>query len=376
MSSAPQPLPASERDLTVAWSHPGHGPLRLEDGSTVRVIFPGVPAGGRGPDFQGAILDINGDLVRGDVELHLLASGWFAHRHHQDPAYRAVVLHAVAANDSGVSHTPHSGRRIPLLVLPPPAAGSQPPPFTPPCALEAARGAGVAPVLQRLGHRRLRARAATSEPLVRELGYSGALLAAMLRVLGGPANGATFARAAYRLPLEPLLERASAGGSPRPLAIRAELGGAIDRSALTPHAGRPAASPGKRLDLAARLVHVVWPGPPAWPFEAPSEAFPLFRRAGASRALSAELAVNAALPVSLAARVASDADILAALDAIPSPGTYGRLRLLEGWLSRGQSAPPFRSASALQGGLALHLDYCTRGFCGRCPLSSGPRHSP
>ena len=375
MSSAPLPLPASEREFTVAWSNPGPGPLRLEDGSTLRIVFPGVPAGGRGPDFQGAILDINGDLVRGDVELHLLASGWFAHRHDRDPSYRSVVLHAVAANDSGLSHTPHSGRRIPLLVLPPPA-GAHPPPFTPPCTLEVARGAEVAPVLQRLGHRRLRARAAAIEPLVRELGHSGALYAAILRVLGGPANAAIFAAAAQRLPLGLLLECASGTGVPRPLAIRAELGGAIDRSALAPHVGRPAASPGRRLDLAAKLVHLVWPGPPSWPFEAPADAFRLFRRAGASRALAAELAVNAALPVSLAARVASDAEILAALDAIPSPGTYGRLRLLEGWLSRGQSARPFRSASALQGGLALHLDYCTRGFCGRCPLSSGSRHSP
>jgi hypothetical protein len=57
------------------------------------------------------------------------------------------------------------------------------------------------------------------------------------------------------------------------------------------------------------------------------------------------------------------------LQALPSPGTYGKLRSLEGWLG----GKPFVSAAKLQGGLLLHTDYCTRGFCGRCPLSSGPR---
>lgn len=368
MSTAIQILPASERDLATAWANPGHAALRLEDGSLLRVVFPGIPAGGRGPDFQDAILDIDGDLVRGDVELHLRASGWFAHGHHRDRAYRTVVLHAVAANDTGGSHTAHGARRIPILVMPPAGPG-HPPPFTPPCALEAARGAEIAPALLRLGRRRLRARAAGVEPLVREAGPSGALFITMLTFLGRPANAGHFASIARALPLASLIERAAQSGATPPAAYRALLQGA-NAAQLAPHIGRPAAAPARRLDLAARIVHAFWPREPSWPFESPSGAFAAFRQGGASRSLAAELTANVALPVALAARAGTEDEILSAWEAVPAPGTYGRLRPLEGWLG-GKAARPFATAAALQGALTLHSDYCARGRCGRCPLSSG-----
>ena len=329
MRAEPLALPASERQLSAAWSNPGHLPLRLESGSPVRVVFPGVPAGGRGPDFQGAILEIDGDLVRGDVELHLLASGWFAHGHHRDPAYRSVVLHAVAVNDSITHHTLHDGRQIPLLVLPTGLPTGHPLPFTPPCALETARGLDPAPILRRLGHRRVRARAAAIEPLVRERGPSGALYTAMLRVLGGP-NAVAFAGVAGSLPLALLLEWSSTSAAGRATAIRALLNGALDYTALDQHRGRPASTPVRRIELAARILGTLWPGPAQWPFECPDAVFRTFHGAGASRALAAELSVNAALPVSLAARIWPEDAVLAAWDAVPSPGTYGRLKLLEG----------------------------------------------
>lgn len=369
MSAEPLALPASELQLSTAWSNPGHRPLRLESGAPVRIVFPGVPAGGRGPDFQGAILEVDGDLIRGDVELHLLASGWFAHGHHRDPAYRSVVLHAVAVNDSGAHHTLHHGRQIPLLVLPSGTSTVHPLPFTPPCALETVRGLDPAPVLQRLGHRRLRARAAAIEPLVRERGPSGALYTAMLRVLGGP-NAVAFAAAASSLPLAPLLQWSGDSAAGRAIAIRAMLNSALGHTALGQHRGRPASAPVRRIELAARILGTLWPGPARWPFARPDDVFRTFHGAGASRALAAELSVNAALPVSLAARIWPEDAVLAAWDAVPSPGTYGRLKLLEGWLRGGAATRPFRTAAALQGGLALHADYCTKGFCGRCPLSA------
>ena len=51
-----------------------------------------------------------------------------------------------------------------------------------------------------------------------------------------------------------------------------------------------------------------------------------------------------------------------------SPGTYGKLKQLETWLSL-PDARPFPGAAQLQGALLLHQDYCTKGMCGRCPLS-------
>jgi hypothetical protein len=79
--------------------------------------------------------------------------------------------------------------------------------------------------------------------------------------------------------------------------------------------------------------------------------------------------VNAVLPVALAAGVLPAPAVEAAWRALPAPGTYGRLRRLESWLG-GETAPPFTTAARLQGGLLLHAGYCTRGACGRCPLSS------
>jgi hypothetical protein len=79
--------------------------------------------------------------------------------------------------------------------------------------------------------------------------------------------------------------------------------------------------------------------------------------------MAVELAVNAVLPVLAAGGGTTEAEAL--LAHLPSPGTYGRLRSLERWLG----GAPFTGAAALQGGLLLHADYCTRGRCGRCPLS-------
>ena len=45
-----------------------------------------------GPDFRDCILiDDSGDVIVGDVEVHVIAAGWSAHRHHVDPNYNGVV---------------------------------------------------------------------------------------------------------------------------------------------------------------------------------------------------------------------------------------------------------------------------------------------
>jgi hypothetical protein len=85
---------------------------------------------------------------------------------------------------------------------------------------------------------------------------------------------------------------------------------------------------------------------------------------GIGRETAIELAVNAVLPVALASGRWTEEEASTVLRALPSPGTYGKLRRLEGWLGA-----PFDSAAALQGGLLMHADYCTKGMCGRCPLS-------
>ncbi|MGK2965231.1 MAG: DUF2851 family protein [Tepidiformaceae bacterium] len=372
----PAPLPERESALAARWFAGIRGPLRLEDGRSLHVVFPGVPGGGAGPDATGAILDAGGDLLRGDVEFHLLASGWEAHGHPADPGYTSVVLHVVAHNDSRALATHHSsGRVIPLLVVPPVSPGAFPPPFTPPCSL-AARQLPVLPTLERLALRRLRGKAARAQPLVAATSPANALYALLLETLAGPANRAAFASLARRLPLAALLASADdrPSGASFTLALTAELRGEAASLARRRAGLRPMASPARRLESAARLIALLWPtSAPAWPAALahpldPRALLRTFRVEGIGRPMAIELAVNTVLPAALASGLLPESAAHEALRALSSPGTYGRLRRLETWLSAG--SPPFSNAAALQGALLLHNDYCTAGRCGRCPLSS------
>lgn len=369
MLAASPAIPGGEAALAERWAAAPRGALRLEDGRALKVVFPGVPGGGAGPDFTGAILDAGGDLLRGDVEIHLRASGWNAHGHAADAAYAGVVLHVVAVNDGTSALTPHrSGRLIPILVLTPSHEAGLPE-FVPPCALAAARGAEFGPALERISLRRLRAKAARLQPLVESAGPAQSLYAAALEVLGGSANREAFASLARRLPLASLLERA-APAVPRPLAFAAELKGAAALLTLRRAGLRPMASPSRRLEAASALFARWWPtSEPTWPAElAPPVGWRMAGAPGIGRGAAIECLVNAVLPVALASNAWPEPEVEAAWGSLPSPGTYGRLKKLEGWLG-GAERPPFASAARLQGGLLLHGEYCTKGACGRCPLS-------
>ena len=131
------------------------------------------------------------------------------------------------------------------------------------------------------------------------------------------------------------------------------------------------ASPVRRLEVAAAIFHRWWPEGAALGWPGPlsaGAALPAPLPPGLGRSLAIELWVNAVLPVALAAGAWPEAACEATLLALPSPGTYGKLKRLDGWLSASGEGP-FRSAARLQGGILLHADYCTKGMCGRCPLS-------
>lgn len=52
-----------------------------------------------GPDFLNAKLKIGDQIWAGNVEIHLKASDWYAHRHEEDPRYDSVILHVVWEED-------------------------------------------------------------------------------------------------------------------------------------------------------------------------------------------------------------------------------------------------------------------------------------
>lgn len=113
-------LLSSERDLWLFWEH-RHFPtgLSTREGRRVRLLFPGMPNTGPGPDFLGALLALDEEAPkRGDVELHLKASSWQTHGHHRDPRYNGVRLHVVLFDDGGPART-QEGEIVPVLTLGP-----------------------------------------------------------------------------------------------------------------------------------------------------------------------------------------------------------------------------------------------------------------
>ncbi|WKN40978.1 DUF2851 family protein [Tunicatimonas pelagia] len=89
--------------------------LTTTDGQPIIIHSVGILNTNAGPDFSVARLHI-GDLEwHGSVEIHVKASEWRHHRHHQDSAYERVVLHVVWEYDQDVYRS--DGTVVPTLEL-------------------------------------------------------------------------------------------------------------------------------------------------------------------------------------------------------------------------------------------------------------------
>jgi hypothetical protein len=108
--------------------------LYTQDGRRLRVVYPGRPSGVAGPDFRDSVISTEtGELVTGDVELHVSAPDWYGHRHHVDPNYNGVVLHVVLFPKGTKTTRQQSRTHVPVASLMPHAdelvaAASGPPP--------------------------------------------------------------------------------------------------------------------------------------------------------------------------------------------------------------------------------------------------------
>ena len=89
--------------------------LMTTEGQALEILHPGEPNSHAGPDFFNARIRLDGTLWAGNVEIHLNASDWLAHRHDNDPAYENVVLHVVLDEDQRLQRP--SGERLPCFVL-------------------------------------------------------------------------------------------------------------------------------------------------------------------------------------------------------------------------------------------------------------------
>ncbi len=91
----------TENFLHFVWQSQSFSETQLvtHSGDTLKVIHPGYPHHNAGPDFKEAILQINGLIWSGDVEIHIKSSDWLRHRHQNDEKYNSVILHVVYQHD-------------------------------------------------------------------------------------------------------------------------------------------------------------------------------------------------------------------------------------------------------------------------------------
>jgi len=101
-----------EKLLQAVWQHQRlqRDRLKTTDGKSIRVLHPGFASAEGGPDFRGAVLQLeSAKPVAGDVEIDLVPAGWHAHGHDKNPNFNNVILHVIwdeTANVSPAKTTP------------------------------------------------------------------------------------------------------------------------------------------------------------------------------------------------------------------------------------------------------------------------------
>ncbi|MBR6775068.1 MAG: DUF2851 family protein [Bacteroidales bacterium] len=77
-----------------------HLDLKTTDNEDITILSVGIRNHDSGADFVNARIKIGDALWAGQVEIHVRASDWFKHNHHNDANYDSVILHVVYENDT------------------------------------------------------------------------------------------------------------------------------------------------------------------------------------------------------------------------------------------------------------------------------------
>lgn len=89
--------------------------LYTTNNKRVQVLHAGSINVDAGPDFFNAQIIVGKQRWAGNIEIHIRSSDWYAHNHHQDKRYNAVILHVVWEHDVEVYREDETP--IPVLEL-------------------------------------------------------------------------------------------------------------------------------------------------------------------------------------------------------------------------------------------------------------------
>ena len=198
--------------------------LVTQDGRRLKVLYPGRRSSSAGPDFRDCVLSTDsGDIVVGDVEVHVNAGGWRAHGHHVDSNYNGVVLHVVLAPSGRSTTTLESRAEAPVAaigVAQEDKTGDAEPHrrVDEDTSVSALQGK-----LDRAGDERFRSKAGGYAMELESGDAEQVLYAGIMEALGYSANRRPFAALAARVPIARLRMLCDEPEETRLLAIRAML---------------------------------------------------------------------------------------------------------------------------------------------------------
>lgn len=104
-----------EELMYYVWQQKMFQSILTLDNAEIEIINPGLRNLDAGPDFFNAKIRINGTLWAGNVEMHVRASDWFRHHHHDDKTYDSVILHVVLQADAVIRL--HDGEMVKTVVM-------------------------------------------------------------------------------------------------------------------------------------------------------------------------------------------------------------------------------------------------------------------
>ncbi len=200
--------------------------LVTQDGRRLKVLYPGRRNVSAGPDFRDCVLTTeSGDIVVGDVEVHVTEGGWSAHGHHVDRNYNGVVLHVVLVPSSSGKTTTTLESRAEAPVAAIGVASRQ---AGPEAGQSTQPNGNVSPStihkkLDRAGDDRFRSKADGYGMEIEAGEAEEVLYAGIMEALGYSANRRPFAELAARVPMACLRALRDQPPGTRSLAIRAML---------------------------------------------------------------------------------------------------------------------------------------------------------